>query len=964
MYMLHYFRCVLTILSFGLVASSYALYTAPTGQTPASGSTAIVTSPRCGFTPQYNLDGWKFEISTDSTFATGVESYSQPYFYVYFEALAHNTKYFWRGRSYNNGDSSHWSTIASFTTTSNTELYSPSDGATTSGRLYMSCYRSTLENHEFHLDTSNTFSSPLARVFYVSDSSFDNSWVETYYDSLYFGVKYYFKARAYEGTDTAGWSGTRFVNSSTNYSNRSVTNSSQTTVGLKWSHRTGILKYCVQLDVDTTFNTSELLNLEMPMSVLTNTFTVSELDYNTKYYWRIQAINAVDTFEWSDYSSFTTSGVGWSQFTTGYTVNMEVDFVHLLYSKGFQIQMDTVADYSSGLLDTFIYRDTSRSSAYYDELPVRNLNYGTTYYFRGRLFHSKDSSDWRTRTVTTSPIGQLRYPYPADILEPGDSITFDTSGRNGNYFRIQLDTVSTYNSSVLFDTVVLSSAPLSSWIKPKVYFNKKHYWRIKIANEKDTSEWSDFQYARTFNTPDKPVLVYPYDNSKLTTVISPAFRWNALKNTTYRLQIDTSGTYNSAAFVDTLITDYTGELRLNNLYFNSTYHWRVRYENGSDYSPWSEPRTFKTATDVLDIKPDHMATDVYPNSLDWRSIDGTTGYIIQLDTSADLSTARQDTIMEAKAFFYSFYLAGIELDFDEDYFFTVSLFNESDTLHSEVYQFTTRSREAPVLVSPADESDDENFGVTFKWNAYTGANGYLLEYSENEDMSDSTAVYQTALSYTTNLAFGRKYYWRVRAMYNDLIVVSDYTEPWSFTTQESIAGPLLITPLDQAVDVALDTRMRWEKVPNAANYTVELSQSSDFLGVYRKTSVTNSYLFDELTNDVKYYWRARGNVNGIASSWSETRSFTTIADKSSAGQYDANGLQVYPSPFHTKLVITGAEQYILLSVRDVLGNDVHHFAREDSKAKHTLNLSHLPAGMYIIRFAKNGHVYSQRILKE
>ncbi|MGB1038397.1 MAG: T9SS type A sorting domain-containing protein, partial [Bacteroidia bacterium] len=694
---------------------------------------------------------------------------------------------------------------------------------------------------------------------------------------------------------------------------------------------------------------------------------IRDINYKTQYYWRIRAINAVDTFEWSERKTFSTGGMHYSYISMGSGGNTTISYFHTLYSKGGHIQVDTSEDFSTILLDTLILRDTSQKSVYTSIIPYKNLIYGQRYYIRGRMYHAKDSADWVTRPVNIIPIGQLRYPYPDDIFEPGDSVVFDTSSYSGNYFRLQIDTTSDYSSPGLFDTVVLSSSPLIENIRPKVYYNKTYYWRLKIANEKDTSEWSDYKYARTFKTPSKPELSYPYNGTTLYTIISPSLRWVALDKANYRLQMDTAADFSSPVFTDTLITDFTGEFRVEDLYFKSKYHWRVRYENNGDFSQWSEPRYFNTADRVLNLEPRNGSVNAYPNDIDWRSIDGTIGYIIKIDTIKNLNSgyAHIDTVYQDKAFFYSFYLGNVELLFDQDYYCQVSLFNNVDTLLSDTNYFVTRSREAPIQVSPANGVKDQSFSVTLRWNSYTNAKAYLIEISEFADMRDSITVYQTGLSYKTNLEFGKDYYWRVRGMYDDLIVVSDYSVTWKFTVQDAISGPVLKTPLNEEKGVTLDTKLRWEKVAGATNYTVELSNSPDFIGLYRRTSVTNSYLYDVLAYNAKYYWRVRANVSGTASNWSEVRSFTTTPKTTSVTEENEIEVMVYPNPIRDFLRIemnnTSAQAKDIV---DLVGNVVYTIDQSDRGVNTLTDLSSLKSGVYLIRIEDKGVIYTKRIIKE
>jgi hypothetical protein len=80
---------------------------------------------------------------------------------------------------------------------------------------------------------------------------------------------------------------------------------------LKWFSSAGAISYNLQLGVDSTF-ASELLNKS---GLSDTTFSVSNLNSLTTYYWRVNAANSTGTSAWSQVWNFTTL------LTTGITNN-------------------------------------------------------------------------------------------------------------------------------------------------------------------------------------------------------------------------------------------------------------------------------------------------------------------------------------------------------------------------------------------------------------------------------------------------------------------------------------------------------------------------------------------------------------------------------------------------------------------------------------------------------------------
>ena len=81
----------------------------------------------------------------------------------------------------------------------------------------------------------------------------------------------------------------------------------------------------------------------------------------------------------------------------------------------------------------------------------------------------------------------------------------------------------------------------------------------------------------------------------------------------------------------------------------------------------------------------------------------------------------------------------------------------------------------------------------------------------------------------------------------------------------------------------------------------------------------------------------------------------------SAEELFAYNLQIYPNPFTSAMLITGAEGCTLqiinaagaiVHMQTIIGND------------ETISFEHLPAGVYIFRFENDGNVWTERVVKE
>lgn len=98
-------------------------------------------------------------------------------------------------------------------------------------------------------------------------------------------------------------------------------------------------------------------------------------------------------------------------------------------------------------------------------------------------------------------------------------------------------------------------------------------------------------------------------------------------------------------------------------------------------------------------------------------------------------------------------------------------------------------------------------------------------------------------------------------------------------TMAAIAQPAPNQPPDGATDLQINVTLGWRPLKTAVSYEVEIALKSDFTQLYNllATDATTA----EATNlnySTTYYWHVRGiDAAGVATDWSSTQSFTTVA---------------------------------------------------------------------------------------
>ncbi len=184
---------------------------------------------------------------------------------------------------------------------------------------------------------------------------------------------------------------------------------------------------------------------------------------------------------------------------------------------------------------------------------------------------------------------------------------------------------------------------------------------------------------------------------------------------------------------------------------------------------------------------------------------------------------------------------------------------------------------APTLLSPVGTTESANPVLT--WSAVAGAAKYRVQIST--DSSFASVVYSkdtVALRATpeTDLPLGTLY-WRVAATdgstgVGPLSATASFTKAWG-------ASPALDSPSDgETLNFpASPAIFRWNPLPGAKTYTLQLDDAPDFVGAQEFSTPNTSFTLTEpQTVGQSFYWRVRGTsgTTGVVSDWSETRSYT------------------------------------------------------------------------------------------
>ena len=424
---------------------------------------------------------------------------------------------------------------------------------------------------------------------------------------------------------------------------------------LSWGKVTNATGYTIQVDTATGFDSPQLYTVSQTAGTAsTQSRTIYSLHYGTTYHWRVRAYNSVDTSDWSAARTLTTADqvilYSPSDNTTGEYTRQSLWWYNSQGSKGYIIEIDTAADFSSPLLRTITStRDSANTSVSQWGWTLYNLRYGTTYHWRVRAYNSSDTSGWSAaRTLTTADKVALVSPSnnATGRAVGGQYIYWDNSEGSSRYL-IQIDTTETFSSPLLQSIVSNrdssnTSATNWGWNLNNLLYSTTYYWRVKAYNSADSSEWSNvWHFTTVYNTTAFPTLLSPANDSVGVDFDAISLVWQAMENMQgYHYEVSTSSTFETLVASGNTTLTFTAILGATP---STNYYWRVRGYNAQGNTQWSDTWHFTTA-DVVLTAPQHAApaygASVAANAdIVWHPVFGAVTYDLQLSLDNSFSGA-------------------------------------------------------------------------------------------------------------------------------------------------------------------------------------------------------------------------------------------------------------------------------------------------------------------------------------
>jgi hypothetical protein len=222
-------------------------------------------------------------------------------------------------------------------------------------------------------------------------------------------------------------------------------------------------------------------------------YEVTGLSDNRIYYWRVKARNAEAESFWSETQRFITGESTPEQVSLTSPANDALlnTFPILDWEKSdgafsYTVQLSTTQDMSGLLLQYDGIAD--------DQLPIYNLEYGQTYYWRIRAENLQNSSEWSDVWQFTL---EKQFPKAPDLLLPlNDSeneqevtLTWeDVTNSTGYYLQV--------SNSAEFSSILLNDSTITDTEKTLLLGKSSYYWRVRARSGNINGFW---QLPRRFS---------------------------------------------------------------------------------------------------------------------------------------------------------------------------------------------------------------------------------------------------------------------------------------------------------------------------------------------------------------------------------------------------------------------------------------------------------------------------------
>ncbi len=217
--------------------------------------------------------------------------------------LLFGTKYFWKVRTGHENSISNWSDVRSFTTVNAVVPQRPNNNSLNNDLNTNFRWEAItgIAKYEYQVDVDADFSAPMVEL---TENNIEPA------KNLFYGTQYFWRVRARHTRDTTNWSP---VWNFTTFTSPALTFPADADTGivlrpqLRWGQIKGTIKYEVNLSKDQSTLADHKFYKDASDAELPHLNVAPDLEVSTVYYWRVRAMSAIDTSDFSPVWSFTTA---------------------------------------------------------------------------------------------------------------------------------------------------------------------------------------------------------------------------------------------------------------------------------------------------------------------------------------------------------------------------------------------------------------------------------------------------------------------------------------------------------------------------------------------------------------------------------------------------------------------------------------------------------------------------------
>ncbi len=337
---------------------------------------------------------------------------------------------------------------------------------------------------------------------YVLQVSTDNSFTTTLVNQsvtgttynvsgLAYNTVYYWRVKATDGTNESDWSSvwsfTTMMQPLTAvilYMPVDGATNVTLTPTLEWMAVATATGYEVEVSTENTFATTVFSGTTTNL-----TQTLSDLSYNTTYYWRVRALRGSEQGPWSEVWSFTTMMQPLTAVVlympmdgaTNVTLTPTLEWMAVATATGYEVEVSTVSTFATTV---FSGTTTNLTQA------LSGLSYNTTYYWRVRALRGSEVGPWSdvwSFTTELPPLTAVVLTSPANNatnVSVNPTLQWQSVATATGY-EVEISTVTTFATTVFSGTTTNLYQSLSGLIN-----NTTYYWRVRALRGSEQGPWS------------------------------------------------------------------------------------------------------------------------------------------------------------------------------------------------------------------------------------------------------------------------------------------------------------------------------------------------------------------------------------------------------------------------------------------------------------------------------------------